>query len=126
MKKLLAFVLVVASVLSVVGCGSKVDPNKKSEGTLTYDEYIAAELETEVVIEAFVQASRAGGITRLPSIFRMVMAVTSHTMQLAPRLNTTSLRLEPRLRFPVPRPLGRDLWSLKRVLPSRLSRVIPM
>ena len=58
MKKLLAFVLVVASVLSVVGCGSKVDPNKKSEGTLTYDEYIAAELETEVVIEAFVQAKQ--------------------------------------------------------------------
>ena len=57
MKKLLALVLVAAFVLSVVGCG-KVDPNKKSEGTLTYDEYVAAELETEVVVEAFVQAKQ--------------------------------------------------------------------
>jgi hypothetical protein len=56
MKKLLAIVLIVCCILSVVACG--VDPNKKSEGTLTYDEYVAAELESEVVIEAFVQAKQ--------------------------------------------------------------------
>jgi len=57
MKKLLAVILVVCCMLSVVSCGA-VDPNKKSEGTLTYEEYVAAELETEVVIEAFVQAKQ--------------------------------------------------------------------
>ena len=57
MKKLLALVLIAACALSVVGCGT-VDPNKKSEGTLSYDEYVAAELETEVVVEAFVQAKQ--------------------------------------------------------------------
>lgn len=56
MKKLLAVILIVCCMLSVVSCG--VDPNKKSEGTLTYDEYVAAELESEVVIEAFVQAKQ--------------------------------------------------------------------
>ena len=57
MKKVLAFVLIIACMLSVVGC-KKVDPNKKSEGTMTYDEYMAAELGSEVVIEAFVQAKQ--------------------------------------------------------------------
>ena len=57
MKKLLAFLLVLACMLSVVSCG-QVDPNAKSEGTMTYAEYMAAELESEVVIEAFVQAKQ--------------------------------------------------------------------
>ena len=42
-------------------CGTKEntgDPNSKSEGTMTYEEYIAAELDSEVVIEAFVQAKQ--------------------------------------------------------------------
>lgn len=49
-------------MLSVVACGkddeTQVDPNAKSEGTLTYDEYMAAELKSEVVIEAFIQAKQ--------------------------------------------------------------------
>lgn len=57
MKKLLAILLVMACMLSIVSCG-KVDPNAKSEGTMTYEEYMAAELESEVVIEAFVQAKQ--------------------------------------------------------------------
>ena len=57
MKRILAFVLIVACMLSVVACG-KVDPNKKSKGTMTYDEYMAAELESDVVVEAFVQAKQ--------------------------------------------------------------------
>ena len=58
MKKLLAILLVVACMLSIVSC-SKVDPNAKSEGTMTYEEYMAAELESDVVIEAFVQAKQS-------------------------------------------------------------------
>ena len=55
--------MVVACMLSVTACsipglGNKVDPNKKSEGVMTYDEYIAAELDSQVVIEAFVQAKQ--------------------------------------------------------------------
>ena len=57
MKKVLAFLLVIACMLSVVSC-KRVDPNAKSEGTMTYEEYMAAELESEVVIEAFVQAKQ--------------------------------------------------------------------
>ena len=57
MKKILAFLLVIVCLFSVVSC-QKVDPNAKSEGTMTYEEYIAAELESDVVIEAFVQAKQ--------------------------------------------------------------------
>jgi hypothetical protein len=35
------------------------DPTAKSEGVLTYDEYIAADLDTEVTIEAYVQAKQS-------------------------------------------------------------------
>ena len=64
MKKLLAMLLVLCSIFAIASCSKKeeekneVDPNKKSEGTLTYEEYVAAELESEVVIEAFVQAKQ--------------------------------------------------------------------
>lgn len=58
MKKILAFIMIVACMLSVISCSGNVDPNKKSEGVMTYDEYVAAELESEVVIEAFVQAKQ--------------------------------------------------------------------
>ncbi len=39
--------------------GNQVDPNAKSEGTMTYAEYIAAELNSEVVIEGFVQGKQS-------------------------------------------------------------------
>ena len=61
MKKLLAILLVIACMLSVVACNpakESVDPNAKSEGTMTYEQYMNAELESEVVIEAFVQAKQ--------------------------------------------------------------------
>ena len=55
---------------SIVSCGntendddntppvSDVDPNEKSDGTLTYEQYVAAPLKSDVVIEAFVQAKQ--------------------------------------------------------------------
>jgi hypothetical protein len=59
MKKIIALLLIVATACCVlVGCG-KVDPNKKSEGVMTYEEYDKAALDTEVTIEGFVQATQS-------------------------------------------------------------------
>ncbi len=62
MKRILALVMVFVLALSLAACntektGDGKDP--KSEGVMTYAEYAAAELETPVVIEAFVQAKQA-------------------------------------------------------------------
>ncbi len=54
MKKVLALVLGVILLFSFAACSEK-----KSEGVMTYDEYMAAELDTEVVIEAYVQAHQS-------------------------------------------------------------------
>ena len=64
MKKILALLLVCVLALSFVAC-SKDDtktndttPDVKGEGVMTYAEYIAAELETQVTIETYVQAKQ--------------------------------------------------------------------
>lgn len=57
-------------VFACVGCGASNDGGSadgnsagaddvKSEGVMTYDEYVAAALDTEVVIEAYVQAKQS-------------------------------------------------------------------
>lgn len=38
---------------------TEVEPDVKSEGVMTYDEYIAAKLDTEVVVETYVQAKQS-------------------------------------------------------------------
>ena len=43
---------------SLVSCGA-VNPNAKSEGTMTYAEYAAAEIDANVVIEGFVQGKQS-------------------------------------------------------------------
>ena len=77
-KRILAIALVLCAVLCVVSCtnptpgpdsesevesGSesepKFDPAAKSEGVMTYAEYDAAALDTEVVIEGYVQATQS-------------------------------------------------------------------
>lgn len=69
MKKFTALLLALTLGLAFVGCGNEaVDENVnnnevvedvKSEGVMTYEEYAAAELDTEVVIEAYVQAKQS-------------------------------------------------------------------
>lgn len=57
MKKIVAMILGITMVVSLTGCGS-TDIHKKSEGVMTFAEYQAAELDSEVVVETFVQAKQ--------------------------------------------------------------------
>ena len=59
MKKFTALLLAVLMVLGCAACGSKEDINAKSEGTMTYAEYDAAALDSQVVIEAYVQGKQS-------------------------------------------------------------------
>ncbi|MCM1541859.1 MAG: hypothetical protein NC121_11425 [Blautia sp.] len=69
MKKSIVLILALALVFAFTGCGSNADsdnagsandvPDVKSEGVMTYDEYVAAPLDSEVVIEAYVQAKQS-------------------------------------------------------------------
>ncbi len=66
MKKITSLLLALALVFTCAGCGSKGgdtagngDADVKSEGVMTYEEYVAAPLESEVVIEAYVQAKQS-------------------------------------------------------------------
>ena len=55
MKKLLTILLAVFVVFGLTACGSKVDPNAKSEGTMTYAQYAeASEDYADVVVEGFI------------------------------------------------------------------------
>ena len=57
MKKILAVLLMAATVFTFAACGEKADV--KGEGVMTYAEYEAAELESEVVVETYVQAKQS-------------------------------------------------------------------
>ncbi len=66
MKKCIALVLALVLALSLVGCSAGTssgtasgDVNAKSEGVMTYAEYMAAKVDDEVVIEAYVQAKQS-------------------------------------------------------------------
>lgn len=66
MKKYIALLLALAMVLTLCACGktekkdeAKADDDVKSEGVMTYEEYIAADLDTEVTIETYVQAKQS-------------------------------------------------------------------
>ncbi len=58
-KRILAIALVLCAVLCVVSCTQPFDPSAKSEGVMTYAEYDAAELDADVVIEGYVQATQS-------------------------------------------------------------------
>lgn len=62
MKKITSLFLAITLILTCAGCGSSGKggaSEKKSEGVMTYAEYVAAELDTEVVIETYVQAKQS-------------------------------------------------------------------
>ena len=70
MKKFACLVLALVMVLALAACSNQNgstasntaannDVNKKSEGVMTYAEYIAADLDTEVTIETYVQAKQS-------------------------------------------------------------------
>lgn len=61
MKKIIALLMACILVFAFVGCNSekKDDVNAKSEGVMTYAEYMAAANDTQVVIEAYVQAKQS-------------------------------------------------------------------
>lgn len=55
MKKITALLLAATLVLAFAGCGAE----KKGEGVMTYAEYDAAALDSEVVVECYVQAHQS-------------------------------------------------------------------
>ncbi|MCI9335930.1 MAG: hypothetical protein HFH93_00055 [Lachnospiraceae bacterium] len=61
MKKITSLLLAGVLVAACAGCGSKGGDGAdvKSEGVMTYAEYDAAALESEVVIETYVQAKQS-------------------------------------------------------------------
>ena len=68
MKKILALALALIMIFALAACepannpgtttAPKFDPSAKSEGTMTYAEYVAADIDAEVVVECFVQAKQ--------------------------------------------------------------------
>ena len=65
MKKFLAILLAAAFAVALIGCAVKPaaesteDIHAKSEGVMTYAEYAAAEFDSAVVVETFVQAKQS-------------------------------------------------------------------
>ena len=63
MKKLTSLLLALVLVCACVGCGTPTDDSSgadvKSEGVMTYAEYVAAPLDSQVVIETYVQAKQS-------------------------------------------------------------------
>lgn len=57
MKKLTAILLLLAMVVATITACA--DPSKKSEGAMTYAEYVEAKLDDAVVVEAYVQATQS-------------------------------------------------------------------
>jgi len=63
MKKFTSLLMALVLVFACAGCGASGQDtsgaeDKKSEGVMTYEEYAAAALDSEVVIEAYVQAKQ--------------------------------------------------------------------
>ncbi|MBQ1704686.1 MAG: hypothetical protein II028_02450 [Clostridia bacterium] len=58
MKKCIALLLALTMVFCFAACG-KQDTDVKSEGVMTYAEYAAAELNSQVVVETYVQAKQS-------------------------------------------------------------------
>lgn len=55
----LTLTLALMSAVVLTSCGDSEKPDVKGEGVMTYAEYIAAPLDSEVVIETYVQAKQS-------------------------------------------------------------------
>ena len=54
----MALLLALVMVFAFVGCSNEKE-DVKSEGVMTYAEYVAAELDSKVVVETYVQAKQS-------------------------------------------------------------------
>lgn len=61
MKKITAIILALCMLFALCACGAKKaeDINTKSEGVMTYTQYVEAALDTEVTVECYVQAHQS-------------------------------------------------------------------
>ena len=62
MKKFLALTLALVCVFAFAACdfgGEETFVDQKSEGVMTYDEYVDAKIDDEVVVEGYVQATQS-------------------------------------------------------------------
>ncbi len=59
MKKIICLLVLACLAITMVACQDPVDPTPEKSNAMTWSEYIAAELDSEVVIEAYVQAKQA-------------------------------------------------------------------
>lgn len=59
MKKLLALALALVMAFAFIGCSENNKEDVKSEGVMTYAEYVAAEINSQVVVETYVQAKQS-------------------------------------------------------------------
>ena len=62
MKKIFALLLAVMMVFTLAACATPAaddEADVKSEGVMTYEEYAAAAMDTEVVVETYVQATQS-------------------------------------------------------------------
>ena len=63
MKKFVALLLALTMVLTFAACSNETkkefDPAAKSEGTMTHAEYIAADMDAQVVVECYVQGHQS-------------------------------------------------------------------
>ena len=61
MKKIIALLMAGVMAFSMAACSNSAtkDVHAKSEGTMTYAQYDAAALDSEVTIEAFVQGKQS-------------------------------------------------------------------
>ena len=92
MKRIATLVLAVLMVLSLFACAAA----DETAAVMTHDEYVAAELETEVTVETYVQAHQSWWNDQITIYARAKTARTSSTTPPAtPR--------PPRSWFPAPR-----------------------
>ncbi len=110
MKKIIAIVLIAVMALAAFTACKKND-NKpaedvKGEGVMTHEQYVAAEIGAEVVVETYVQAKQSWWDNKGTFYTQDTTALTSSMRWAAPRKSTTSSFPAPRSRSPVIRLSG--------------------